>query len=257
MSTSRRPAARRQGQRQGRRRAASPDWKQYYANPPGQPPASAIEMDKRYQQALKHRFTGRRSCSDQAPARPREGLPEGDLRRKVLTATSRTTTISTRRPTRRPLSPRAAPSATSPSSRRRCRQLTSSSANPRSSRIWRRRLIDTSSKVNGGSPRRRDQGRTVPRSTRLPSRSRRTRSTAGALPVGWHIIQATGPIKPGKPATPTPLPQVKERSASSQLALTEHGDAELAQRDEEDVLQEDRLRAGLRAPARAGSPQDD
>ncbi|MET0201538.1 MAG: SurA N-terminal domain-containing protein, partial [Gaiellaceae bacterium] len=27
--------------------------KQYYANPPGQPPASAAEMDKRYQQALK------------------------------------------------------------------------------------------------------------------------------------------------------------------------------------------------------------
>jgi parvulin-like peptidyl-prolyl isomerase len=35
---------------------------------------------------------------------------------------------------------------------------------------------------------------------------------------GWHIIQATGPIKPGKPATPTPLSQVKEAIRQQLLA---------------------------------------
>lgn len=199
--------------------------KQYYANPPGQPPASAAEMDKRYQQALKQQgFTDEEVRSGIKLQLVREKVfqkvtsdvkvSDGDIQKYYdkHKATYETPAQPESRAVRHILVKQKALADSL------YQQL---KANPQKfAQLAKKYSTDTSSKVNGGElPGGAIKGRTVPPFDKVAFS---IKTNAISQPVhsqfGWHIIQATGPIKPGKPATPTPLSQVKEAIRQQLLA---------------------------------------
>ena len=99
-------------------------------------------------------------------------------------------------------------------------------ANPgKFAQLAKKYSVDTSSKVNGGKlPGGAIKGRTVPPFDKVAFS---IKTNVISKPVhsqfGWHIIEALGPIKPGTPAKPTPLAQVKE-SIRQQLLSTKKND---------------------------------
>jgi parvulin-like peptidyl-prolyl isomerase len=204
--------------------------KQYYGNPPGQPTATAGQMEKRYQAALKQQgFTDEEV---------RAGIKLQLIRERVFAKVTKDVKVSDNdikayydkhksqyetpaqpesRDVRHILVKKKALADTIYS------QL---QANPgKFAQLAKKYSTDTSSKVNGGKlPGGAIKGRTVPPFDKVAFS---IKTNAISKPVhsqfGWHIIQALGPIKPGTPAKPTPLAQVKE-SIRQQLLSTKKND---------------------------------
>jgi parvulin-like peptidyl-prolyl isomerase len=191
--------------------------KQYYGNPPGQPAASAQEMEKRYQAALKQQgFTDEEV---------RSGIKLQLIREKVFQKVTKDVKVSDNdikayydkhkaqyetpaqpesRDVRHILVKKKALADTI------YQQL---QANPgKFAQLAKKYSTDTSSKVNGGKlPGGAVKGRTVPPFDKAAF-SLKTNEISKPVhsQFGWHIIQPLGPVKPGTPAKPTPLAQVKE-----------------------------------------------
>jgi foldase protein PrsA len=191
--------------------------KQYYGNPPGQPKATAKEMEKRYQQALKQQgFTD---------SEVRQGIKLQLTREKVFKKVTADVKVSdddvkkyydshkqqyetpaqpASRDVRHILVKKKALAG------RLYAQLKSHPS--RFAKLARQYSTDTSSKVNGGKlPGGALKGRTVPPFDKVAF-SIRTKQISKPVhsQFGWHIIQALGPVKPGTPAKPTPLSQVRD-----------------------------------------------
>jgi parvulin-like peptidyl-prolyl isomerase len=192
--------------------------KQYYGNPPGQPPASAAEMDKRYQAALKQQgFTDEEV---------RAGIKATLIREKVFAKVTSDVKVSDddiKAYYDKHQSVYETPAQ--PESRDirhilvKKKALADSlyaqlQANPGKFAQLAKKYSTDSSKTNGGRlpPGTAVKGRLVPAfdkvafsiKTHVISKPVHTR-------FGWHLIEALGPIKPGTPAKPAPLTQVKEQ----------------------------------------------
>jgi len=191
--------------------------KQYYGNPPGQPTASAAEMEQRYQAALKQQgFTDEEV---------RDGIELQLIREKVFQKVTADTKVSDDDIKAYYDKHKAQYETPAQPESREVRHILVKKkaladsiyqqlqANPsKFPTLARRYSTDTSSKVNGGKlPTPAIKGRTVPSfdeaafSLKTNEISKPVRSR-----YGWHIIQPLGPVKPGTPAKPTPLAQVKE-----------------------------------------------
>ncbi len=204
--------------------------KQYYGNPPGQPTATDSQMEKRYQAALKQQgFTDEEV---------RAGIKLQLIREKVFAKVTKDAKVSDddikayydkhKSQYETPAQPES----------RDVRHIlvkkkaladtiyVQLQANPgKFAQLAKKYSTDTSSKVNGGKlPGGAIKGRTVPPFDKVAFS---IKTNAISKPVhsqfGWHIIQALGPIKPGTPAKPTPLAQVKE-SIRQQLLSTKKND---------------------------------
>ena len=238
--------------------------KQYYGNPPGQPAASDAQMEQRYQAALKQQgFTDKEV---------RSGIKLQLIREKVfkkVTADAKVSDSDIKAYYDKNKTRYAQPAT--PESRAvrhilvKKKALADSiyaqlQANPgKFAALAKKYSVDTSSKVNGGElPGGAIKGRTVPPFDKVAFS---IKTNVISKPVhsqfGWHIIEATGPIKPGQPAKPTPFAQVKE-SIRQQLLSTnaERRDEQVARRGQEVLLQADRLPGWLRAASGPGSLQD-
>ena len=187
-------------------------------------------MDKRYQQALKQQgFTDEEvRAGIKLQLDPREGLREGDrATSRSRTATSRTTTTSTSSQYETPAQPESRDVRhilVKSEGGRPTASTSSCKANPAEfAQLAKKYSTDTSSQGNGGELRRaRQRSRAARcravREGRLLDQDERDLA-AGALAVRLaHHPGASGPIKPGKPATPTPLSQVKEAIRQQLLA---------------------------------------
>ena len=204
--------------------------KQYYGNPAGQPTATAAQMDKRYNAALKQQgFTD---------TEVRAGIKLQLIREKVFKKVTAGVTVSDndiKAYYDKHKSQYETPAQ--PESRDvrhilvKKKALADSiyaqlQANPgKFAQLAKKYSIDTSSKVNGGTlPGGAIKGRTVPPFDKVAfSIKTNVISKPVHTQFGWHIIEATGPIKPGTPAKPTPLAQVKE-SIRQQLLSTKRND---------------------------------
>ncbi len=191
--------------------------KQYYGNPPGQPAASEQQMEKRYRAALKQQgFTDEEV---------RAGIKLQLIREKVFKKVTADVKVSDddikayydkhKQQYETPAQPES----------RDVRHIlvkkkaladnlyAQLQANPgKFAQLAKRYSIDTSSKVAGGKlPGGAIKGRTVPQFDKAAF-SLKTKEISKPVhsQFGWHIIQPLGPIKPGTPAKPTPLSQVKE-----------------------------------------------
>ena len=204
--------------------------KQYYGNPPGQPAASDAQMEQRYQAALKQQgFTDKEV---------RSGIKLQLIREKVfkkVTADAKVSDSDIKAYYDKNKARYAQPAT--PESRAvrhilvKKKALADSiyaqlQANPgKFAALAKKYSVDTSSKVNGGElPGGAIKGRTVPPFDKVAFS---IKTNVVSKPVhsqfGWHIIEATGPIKPGQPAKPTPFAQVKE-SIRQQLLSTNQND---------------------------------
>jgi parvulin-like peptidyl-prolyl isomerase len=201
--------------------------KQYYGNPPGQPPASAGEMDKRYQAALKQQgFTDEEV---------RSGIKLQLVREKVFAKVTSDVKVSDDDVKAYYDKHKSAYETPAQPQSRDVRHILVKKkaladsiyqqlqANPsKFAQLAKKYTVDTSSKASGGKlPGGAIKGRTVPPFDKVAF-SIKTKEISKPVHTqfGWHIIQALGPIKPGKPATPTPLSQVKEQ-IRQQLLSTE------------------------------------
>jgi foldase protein PrsA len=199
--------------------------KQYYGNQQGQPPASSAEMEKRYQQALKQQgFTDEEV---------RSGIKLQLVREKVFQKVTSDVKVSDsdvkdyydkhKQTYTTPAQPES----------RNVRHILVKKkaladtiyqqlqANPaKFAQLAKKYSIDTSSKVNGGTlPGGAVKGHTVPPFDKVAF-TIKTRAISNPVHTkfGWHIIQALGPIKPGKPASAAPLSQVQEAIRQQILA---------------------------------------
>ena len=191
--------------------------KQYYGNPTGQPTASTSEMEKRYQAALKQQgFTDEEV---------RSGIKLQLIREKVfqkVTSDAKVSDNDVQAYYDKHKTQYETPAQ--PESRDvrhilvKTKALADSiyqqlQANPgKFAQLAKKYSTDTSSKVAGGKlPGGAIKGRTVPPFDKAAF-SLKTNEISKPVhsQFGWHIIEATGPIKPGTPAKPTPLAQVKE-----------------------------------------------
>jgi parvulin-like peptidyl-prolyl isomerase len=204
--------------------------KQYYGNPPGQPTATAAQMDKRYSAALTQQgFTD---------TEVRAGIKLQLIREKVFKKVTGDVTISDSdvkayydKNKSRYETPAQPESRAVRHILVKKKALADSiyaqlQANPgKFAQLAKKYSIDTSSKVNGGElPGGAIKGRTVPPFDKVAfSIKTNTISKPVHTQFGWHIIEATGPIKPGTPARPTPLAQVKE-SIRQQLLASKRND---------------------------------
>ena len=228
---------------------------QYYGNPPGQPTASATEMEKRYQAALKQQgFTDEevragiklqlvREKVFKEVTKGREGLRRRDqgLLRQAQVAV---------RDARAAGKPRRGPHPRQEEGARR-QHLRAAAGEPRQVRAARQEVLGRHlSKVAGGRlPGGAIKGRTVPPFDKVAFS---IKTNAISKPVhtqfGWHIIEALGPIKKGTPAKPTPLAQVKENIKQVLLSTDKNDEMnKWLDEHEEDLLQADRLRSRLQA----------
>jgi len=190
--------------------------KQYYGNPAGQPAATPAEMDKRYQAALKQQgFTDEEV---------RQGLKLQLVREKLFEKVASDVKVSDDDVRAYYNSHKQQYETPAQPASRNVRHIlvkkkaladrlyAQLKANPSLfPKLARRYSTDTSSKVNGGTlPGGALKGRTVPPFDKVAfSIATNKISTPVHTQFGWHIIQALGPVKPGTPAKPTPLDQVK------------------------------------------------
>ncbi len=191
--------------------------KQYYGNPPGQPAASSKQTEKRYQQALKQQgFTD---------TEVRTGIKLQLIREKVFQKVTGDVKVSDnevkayydkhKQQYETPAQPES----------RKVRHIlvkkkaladrlyTQLKANPGEfAALARKYSTDTSSKVNGGTlPAPALKGRQVPAFDKAAfSLKTNEISKPVNMGYGWDVLQPLGAIKPGTPAKPTPLSQVKE-----------------------------------------------
>jgi parvulin-like peptidyl-prolyl isomerase len=199
--------------------------KQYYGNPPGQPPASASAMEKRYQAALKQQgFTDEEV---------RAGIKLQLIREKVFAKVTSDVKVSDDDVKEYYDKHKATYETPAQPESRDVRHILVKKkaladsiyqqlqANPsKFAQLAKKYSVDTSSKVSGGKlPGGAIKGRTVAPFDKVAF-SIKTNQISKPVHTrfGWHIIQALGPIKPGKPATPTPLAQVKEQIRQQLLA---------------------------------------
>lgn len=204
--------------------------KQYYGNPPGQPAASDAQMEKRYQAALKQQgFTDKEV---------RAGIKLQVIREKVFKKVTADAKVSDsdiqayydKNKTRytQPATPPSRPVRHILVKKKALADTIYAQlqANPgRFAQLAKKYSVDTSSKVNGGElPGGAIKGRTVPPFDKVAF-SIKTNEISQPVHTqfGWHIIEATGPIKPGSAAKPTPFAQVKE-SIRQQLLSTKQND---------------------------------
>ena len=263
-SSSRRPRSSASRSRQGRRRAPRADQEAVLRQPAGQKQATQADgaaLPGSAQAAGLHRRAGPRrgsssSCSREAIFKKVTGDVEGLGRRRSRRYYDKNKPqYATPRAAREPRRRATSSSKTKAQADQLYAQLRRPArASPRSPRSTR---TDTRLEAAG---RQADGHRARARPCRRSTRSRsRSRQNAISKPVqtqfGWHIIQALGPIKAGTPAKTTPLSQVKE-AIRQQLSPGEaEGDGQVARRDQEGLLQGDRLPDGLRAAAGPGSLQ--
>jgi parvulin-like peptidyl-prolyl isomerase len=198
---------------------------QYYGNPPGQPKASASEMEKRYQAALKQQgFTDEEV---------RAGIKLQLVREKVFKKVTKDVKVSEddikayydkhKAQYETPAQPESRDVRHILVKKKALadRIYAQLQANPgKFKQLAQKYSADTSSKATGGRlPGGAIKGRTVPPfdkvafsiKTKVISKPVHTR-------FGWHIIEALGPIKKGTPAKPTPLAQVKENIKQTLLS---------------------------------------
>jgi parvulin-like peptidyl-prolyl isomerase len=199
--------------------------KQYYGNPPGQPTASAKEMETRYQAALKQQgFTDEEV---------RSGIELTLIREKVFAKVTADVKVSdndikayydkhkSRYET--PAQPESRDVAhilvkKKALSLRLYDQL---QANPNKfAQLAKKYSTDTTSKVNGGRlPAPAVKGHQVPAFEKAAfSLKTNEFSKPVFISYGWDIIKPLGPVKPGTPAKPTPLAQVKEQIRQTLLS---------------------------------------
>lgn len=191
--------------------------KQYYGNQPGQPAASTTEMEKRYQAALKQQgFTD---------AEVRDGIKLQLIREKVFQKVTSDVKVSDNDVKAYYDKHKAQYETPAQPKSRDVRHILVKTkaladtiyqqlqANPgKFAQLARKYSTDTSSKVAGGKlPGGAIKGRTVPPFDKAAF-SLKTNEISKPVhsQYGWHIIQPLGPVKPGTPAKPTPLAQVRE-----------------------------------------------
>ena len=189
---------------------------QYYANPPGQPKATKAQIEKRYQQALKQQgFTD---------AEARAGLRLTLIREKIYEQVTADVKVSDndvrdyydshKEQYQTPAQPPSRPVRHILVKKKALADqlYTQLKANPSLfPKLARKYSVDTSSKVNGGElPGGAIKGRTVAPFDKVAfSIPTKQISKPVHTQFGWHIIQATGPIKKGTPAKATPFNQVE------------------------------------------------
>lgn len=192
--------------------------KQYYGNPAGQKPATQAQMDKRYQQALKQQgFTDKEV---------RAGIKQQLIREKVFNAVTKDVKVSDsqiqdyyNKNKKQYETPAQPPSRDVRHILVKTKALADKlyaelQKNPgKFAALAKKYSTDTSSAQNGGR---------LPPGTAVKGRLVKPfEDVAFSIPAhkiskpvhsqfGWHIIEALGPVKPGTPAKPTPLSQVKE-----------------------------------------------
>jgi parvulin-like peptidyl-prolyl isomerase len=192
--------------------------KQYYGNPPGQPAASKAQMEKRYQAALKQQgFTD---------AEVRSGVELQLLREKVFKKVTRDVKVSddqvnayydkNKKQYETPAQPesRDLQHILVKKKAQADKLYAQLKANPgKFAALAKKYSTDKSSAVNGGKlpPGVGVKGRLDPAFEKVAfSIPAHQISKPVHSQFGWHIIEALGPVKPGTPAKPTPLSQVKE-----------------------------------------------
>jgi parvulin-like peptidyl-prolyl isomerase len=192
--------------------------KQYYGNPAGQKQATAAQMEKRYQAALKQQgFTD---------AEVRQGIKLQLIREKVFNKVTKDVKVSDDEiSTYYDKNKQQYATPAQPESRdvrhilvktkKQADQLYAQlQANPgKFAALAKKYSTDTSSAKNGGRlpPGTAVKGRLVPEFEKVAfSIKENVISKPVHSQFGWHIIEALGPIKAGTPAKPTPLSQVKE-----------------------------------------------
>jgi parvulin-like peptidyl-prolyl isomerase len=191
---------------------------QYYGNPPGQKKATKQEMDNRYQAALKQQgFTD---------AEVRHGIELQLIREKVFKKVTEDAKVSddeikayyekNKKQYETPAQPESRDLRhilvkTKAKADQLYAQL---KANPgKFAQLAKKYSKDPSSAVNGGKlpPGVGVKGSLDPNFEKVAfSIPAHKISKPVHSQVGWHIIEALGPVKPGTPAKPTPLSQVKE-----------------------------------------------
>jgi foldase protein PrsA len=192
--------------------------KQYYGNPAGQKQATQAQMDQRYQQALQQQgFTDKEV---------RAGIKQNLIQQKVYGEVTKDVKVSDsdiqayyNKNKKQYETPAQPPSRdvrhilvkTKTLADKLYAQL---QANPgKFAALAKKYSTDTSSAQNGGRlpPGTAVKGRLVkPFEDVAFSIKTNQISKPVHSQFGWHIIEALGPVKPGTPAKPTPLSQVKE-----------------------------------------------
>jgi peptidyl-prolyl cis-trans isomerase C len=192
--------------------------KQYYGNPPGQKPATPAQMEQRYRAALKQQgFTDKEV---------RAGIKLQLIREKVFEKVTTDVKVSDddikayydknkaqyetpAQPASRDL--RHILVKKKALADRLYTQLAADDS--KFPQLAKRYSTDTSSAANGGKlpPGVGVKGRLDPAFQKVAfSIKAHEVSKPVHSQFGWHIIEALGPVKPGTPAKPTPLAQVKE-----------------------------------------------
>jgi parvulin-like peptidyl-prolyl isomerase len=192
--------------------------KQYYGNPAGQKQATPAQMEKRYQDALKQQgFTDKEV---------RQGIKLQLLREDVFKQVTKDVKVSdddiktyydkNKKQYATPAQPesREVRHILVKTKKQADELYAQLQANPgKFAALAKKYSTDTSSAQNGGKlpPGTAVKGRLVPEFEKVAfSIKENVISKPVKSQFGWHIIEALGPVKPGTPAKPTPLPQVKE-----------------------------------------------
>lgn len=192
--------------------------KQYYGNPPGQPPATKEQMEKRYRAALKQQgFTDEEV---------RSGVKLQLIRDKVFKKVTKDVKVSddevkayygkNKKQYQTPAQPESRDLRhilvkTKAKADQLYAQLQKSPG--KFAQLAKKFSKDTSSAVNGGKlpPGVGVKGRLDPAFEKVAfSIKPHVISKPVHSYAGWHLIEALGPIKPGTPAKPTPFSQLKE-----------------------------------------------
>jgi parvulin-like peptidyl-prolyl isomerase len=200
---------------------------QYYGNPPGQKKATKEQMEKRYRQALKQQgFTDEEV---------HKGIELQLIREKVFEKVTDDVKVSddevkayydkNKKQYETPAQPESRDARhilIGCTTKAKCAKAKKTAdrlygelkAHPnRFARLAKKYTTDTSSKASGGklAPGVVVKGRLAPEFENVVfSIKAHVISKPVHTQFGWHIIEALGPVKPGTPAKPTPLSQVKE-----------------------------------------------
>ncbi len=191
---------------------------QYYGSQPGQPPKSKKQVDKAYRAALKQQgFTDEEV---------KKGIRLTLVRERVQAKVSGDLKVSDKEISdyydkhksqyETPAQPESRPVAHILVKKRSLadRLYAQLKASPKLfGKLARKYSTDTSSAKNGGIiPGGDVKGRGFVKPFEQVAFSLKTHEISKPVhsKFGWHIIEATGPVKPATPAKPTPLSQVKE-----------------------------------------------